>query len=109
MVKEPLIWTWNGQKTDIRNLDQRQLYSIKETLTRSNDDWFGNSKETWIQAIDPILKQHEHMNINHIVHQQNSRRTASANGIADKIIQMFTKKNGYATNNNIKRQIKTNH
>lgn len=91
MVNSPMIWTWNGQEIDIRNLDQRQIYAIKHTLSKSTKKWFGKSAEEWNNAIDPILKQHEHMNIKHIVHQQNTRREQSAIGIAEAVIQMFSK------------------
>lgn len=105
MTKEPMVWTWNGQKIDIRNLDQRQIYAIKHTLSKSNKEWFGYSVNEWNKAIDPILQQHEHMNIKHIVHQQNTRREKSAIGIAETVIQMFSKsKNKINYNDRIRKQ-----
>jgi len=99
------LWVWDGKECDIRNLDQRQLYSIKQTLANSNRNWFGHSKEEWNKSIEPLLKQHEHMNIRHIAHQRNQRLTVSANGIADKVIQMFTKNDKHAVNSNSRREV----
>ena len=103
------IWTWNGVPTDIRNLDQRQLYAIKDTLNSSERNWFGTTKLEWLNALEPVLKQHEHMNIKHIVHQQENRRSHSATGIADAVIKMFTKNDKHAINNNFERKVKANH
>lgn len=89
--ENPYLWTWNGVQIDIRNLDQRQLYAIKDTLNSTERSWFGKSKSEWLNALDPVLKQHEHMNIKHIVHQQENKRLHSASGMADVIIRMFTK------------------
>lgn len=86
-----LSWTWNGVKVKLRDLDQRQLYSIKQTLNNTNKNWFGQPKHVWNKAIEPILLQHEHMNIRHIVHQQETKRVKCATRMADSIIQMFTK------------------
>lgn len=86
-----LIWNWNGVPTKLSDFDQGQLCAIKNCLSKSSNNWFGEKKSTWTAAIDPLLKRFEHINIKHIVHYQNTKRVISANQIADKIIQCFTK------------------
>ena len=88
---EQLQWNWNGKLMNLRDMDQRQLCSIKETLSKSNNNWFGKKKSEWVNAINPLLKQCENMNIKHIVYQKNTKRLVDANLMADQIIKCFTK------------------
>ncbi len=82
-------WTWNGVQTPINELDYSQLYSIKNTLKQSNKPWFGQSKQYWLENISKLIRRQERENIDKISKNSAFKRTIAANGVADKIIQIY--------------------
>lgn len=73
-----LIWTWNKVNIPLHELSDSQLYSIKDTLIKSKNDWFGTSKKVWLDNIHPLIKQREKTNLIQINDQINVRRFKSA-------------------------------
>lgn len=91
MEQKELEWPWNKVSTPLSKLDQRQLCSIQDTLSKTETDrkWFGKSNKEWNDAINPLLKKASIQNINDISRVRNNKRIASAQGIADRILTMY--------------------
>lgn len=84
-----LVWNWNGIPTKLKDLTDGQLHSIKQSINKSKNNWFGQSKDYWLNAINPVLKQREASNINQIVQRKELNRTTEAIKGANLIIQTF--------------------
>lgn len=88
--QEP-IWYWDKKPIKITDLDQKQLYAVKDAVSKSKKPWFGHTKRYWLDQIDPLLKIHERENIKRIVSNKNERRLRDATKMADMIINVFNK------------------
>ena len=50
-------WYWHSKPTKLKDLDPRQLHSIKQTLLKSHTKmWFNKSKEQWLSSIRLVEK-----------------------------------------------------
>lgn len=49
-----LSWKWRGVPIKLVDLHPKQLSIIKQTLTKSNNNWFGLSKDYWLNAIKEV-------------------------------------------------------
>lgn len=90
-LQKVLEWTWNGRKTPLKDLSDSQLHSIKDTLVKSKNDWFGISKKQWLEEINPMIKQREKTNIvqisNEIFNRRIKNTTLRANYIVNNMIK----------------------
>lgn len=85
-------WVWNNKKVELEELSDNQLWSIKETLLKSKNKWFGRNKEYWLNKINPILQQREISNIDKLNEQIELRLKVKAYKITEIIINNLGKK-----------------
>lgn len=83
------VWYWQNKPIPLGKLQDSQLYSIHETLKKSKSDWFGQSRESWLNAIKPIIKERQQQTINSILQNKENRLKADVYKISDKIMSHF--------------------
>lgn len=55
-MAEQIIWMWNKRPVPLENLDEKQLYSIKSSVEKSNNKvWFGYKSDDIIKEIESSL------------------------------------------------------
>lgn len=95
-----LIWYWNKKPIKLKYLHYNQLDSIKKTLLTSkkyNNNWFGHSKDHWLNAIKSIEKSNNKKNTNEakdiIINNRIKNATLKANYLTNIIINANNKNN----------------
>lgn len=88
-----MIWNWNGKSIKLKDLNQGQLHSIKQTLSRNNNSWWGQKKSVWISAINPFINKCENDNIKNIQYNKNKRMINEAHEMVNQIFKCILKQN----------------
>ena len=95
---EEKVWYWNKKPVKLGNLTDGQLNSIKQSIKKSKSNWFGQSKEYWLNAINPILKAREIQNINQIIIEIDKRRAIKVSNNLEKELHQIRLNKSIKTN-----------
>lgn len=90
------VWYWHSKPYKLKDLDPKQLSSIKQTLLKSNNrKWFNNTRDYWLNAIKLVEKvknkQMTNEAIDIILNNRIKKATLEANGLTNKIINCINK------------------
>ena len=90
-----LTWYWHKKPIKLKNLDPRQLESIKKTLQGSKSNWFSRTPSYWLNAIKLVEKRIDKQSTNEAIglikDQRIKNAELKANYLTNKIITCFKK------------------